>query len=168
MNSMTPISSHEAEMRVLALKVASNMGVSLDSIQQNGKLTHALMHVRQTVIRKIHSTGRYKRQTIADFFGLSVCTVTASLTNDQKAKSLPFSPEEDLLIAAFYKKGRSIPQIRRSLPHRSASSIRRRLAHLKKTDLTISRTLEPTYSGEVPFLMLQLARAENDRMRRNL
>lgn len=162
----TPLNNND--IWSLAARSAAKLDTPLEQIKQNGKLTHALMHVRQKVIQDIHATGLYRRQVIADFFGLSVCTVTASLTPSQKAKSLPFAPEEDAVIASMYRQGRSIPQIKERISTRSASSIRRRLTHLKKTDPSICRTLEPSYQGAVPSLMLRLARLENSRMRDNL
>jgi len=148
--------------------VSASLDTPLHLIKRDGKLTHALMRVRQRIIREVHSVGRYKRQTIADFFGLSICTVTASLTEEQKCKPRPYTPEEDALIASMHRSGSSIPQILKHISSHSASSIRRRLAHLKKGDPSISRDHQPTYLGCVPPLMLELARRENERMRSNL
>lgn len=166
-SSQEPSSSYAAIHR-LALKTSQDMGTPLEHIQRDGKLTHSLMHVRQQVIRKIHSTGRYRRQTIADFFGLSICTITASLSDDQKMKPRPFTPDEDSLIVSMHQRGQSIPQIQREISSRSASSIRRRLAHLRKEDPNVSRDHQPSYQGEASSLMLRLARLENQRMRNNM
>lgn len=157
-----------AEMYQIAQEISRNLSTPLNDIQRDGKLTHALMRVRQQVIRKIHATGRYNRQAIANFFGLSICTITASLTDDQKVKARPFTSQEDVTITAMYQSGHSIPHIQKHISSRSASSIRRRLAHLKKDDPRISRPYQPSYEGSVSSLMLHLARLENKRMLNNL
>ena len=168
MSPLTDNSAAHTEIHVLALRVSDSLDTPLHLIKRDGKLTHALMHVRQQIIREVHSVGRYKRQIIADFFGLSICTVTASLTEDQKCKPRPYTAEEDALIASMHQKGKSIPQILKHISSRSASSIRRRLAYLKKGDPSISRDHKPTYGGSAPPLMLEFARRENARMRTNL
>lgn len=157
-----------ADMYRLAEKRSAQLKTPLEDIQRDGKLNHSLMHVRQQVIRKIHSTGKFKRQAIADFFGLSICTITASLTEEQKIKPRPFTQSEDDLIVSMYQTGKSIPQIQKQISSRSASSIRRRLAHLRKDNPDISREHQPSYRGDVSTLMMRLARLENSRMRSNM
>jgi len=160
--------SNYAAMLKLAHAKAAEHNTPLKQIQREGKLNHALMHVRQQVIQKIHSTGKFKRQEIADFFGLSICTITASLSEDQKIKPRPFTQHEDDLITSMYQFGKSIPQIQKQIASRSASSIRRRLAHLRKDNPNISRDHQPSYQGDVSSLMMRLARLENSRMRSNM
>ena len=149
--------------------VSKECRVSTESIVRHGKLPKEHMEARRKAIRRIHATGRYRRSQIARYFGLSTYTITSSLEDSIKNRPAPFLPEEDDRIQEMHCAGFTIEHMHRQLPSRSVAAIRRRLIKLHHSHLGSRSFPKPSYQSEdASSSMLELAKIENARMRKNL